>query len=314
MNFASIYNPRTKKISYFIESEQSKSHLSLENFEQSTKYHFSRTEFIDYSQVELIEKNEYSISKESYTAWVEKIKSLIDEGLLTKGVAAQKQVNSFDGHLIDLQVIFKNLIQRFPNTFVYLFYIENTLWIGASPEIIGILENNQFSTISLAGTVSDANFSEKEREEQAIVSNFMEKLLSQNRKTSTEISPQIYRFGNIQHLITEHKMEVDASFDFERMIHEIHSSPALAGFPKQSAINSILEFEELKRDFYCGLAHIYETKDSQYSFALIRCAEISKNQIAFYAGAGITQDSDAEKEWEEVMKKNNTLASAIALN
>ena len=39
----------------------------------------------------------------------------------------------------------------------------------------------------------------------------------------------------------------------------------------------------------------------------LRCAEIGEKLIAFYAGAGITEDSDPEKEWQETEMKCDTL-------
>ena len=41
----------------------------------------------------------------------------------------------------------------------------------------------------------------------------------------------------------------------------------------------------------------------------LRCAQILKEGILLYVGAGITSDSDPEKEWEETQNKAKTESS-----
>ena len=42
-----------------------------------------------------------------------------------------------------------------------------------------------------------------------------------------------------------------------------------------------------------------------------RCLQITNSSLLFYAGAGITEDSDPEKEWQETEMKANTLSNVI---
>lgn len=307
MNIAWLYNPKTKSKNYFVESDENESSLCIENFEKTKKFKFKNSEKSDVKSLELISTDEYSTSNESYINWVELIKSKITEKQISKAIAAQKQVFNFEIKNINLNVIFEELITQFSETFVYLFYIENCVWIGASPEIIGILNGPKFSTISLAGTQINQAFTDKEKQEQLIVSYYMQDVLTQNSSKLDTIPTKTLQFGAIQHLVNEYEIEINDSFDFDTIIQKIHPSPALAGNPKQKSIEIILENEELNREFYCGLVSHKISKNEAYSFAAIRCAKITKNQIAYYAGAGITSESIAEKEWEETMNKINVL-------
>src|SRR5204862_40475 len=48
--------------------------------------------------------------------------------------------------------IFKLLSELYNNAFVYLFRVKNQIWIGASPEPLICTRENEFITVSLAGT------------------------------------------------------------------------------------------------------------------------------------------------------------------
>jgi isochorismate synthase len=307
MNFSIVYNPKTKATNQYVESKVEESDLWIENFEKTKKFYFKKLEKIDFDSIDLNSSNEISSTQKEYIEFVNRLKLEIKTGDLTKGVAAQKQVENSNNSNLDFEKLFQKMIQNFENTFVYLFYIENSIWLGASPEIIGVLEGTNFQTISLAGTISDKNttFGAKEIEEQNIVSRVIESQLKISDTTTC-----ILNFGSIQHLINEYNMNVKPDFDFEKMINEIHPSPALAGYPKEKSIQFILENEKIEREFYCGLVALKEDKNN-YSYATIRCARFTKNQVINYAGAGITADSNPVMEWEETMSKIGVLKNII---
>lgn len=314
MNTAHIYNPKTKSIRAYIESSIHLWDLSLENFDGSKIHYFKELETIALINQELSNtENSIQTSKQNYIAWVEKIIHAIKEKKFLKVVAAQKQVYISDNSSIDYEILLHKLIEAFSETFAYLIYLDGYIWLGASPEIIGILEENKFSTISLAGTTihRQESFGEKERIEQNIVSDVIGKQLSTLGSTLNFSETKLLSYGAIAHLVNEYSLDIDEKFNFSNTIHEIHPSPALAGYPKLDSIQYILDNEPLNREYYCGLIHIKHKENTQYSFAVIRCAKFSRNQIDFYAGAGITEDSIPEKEWEETMQKIKVLKESI---
>jgi isochorismate synthase EntC len=80
--------------------------------------------------------------------------------------------------------------------------------------------------------------------------------------------------------------------------------------PKEKSLDFILSNEPIQREFYSGLVSL-TIDEKKYSFATIRCARFSANQIRYYAGAGITMDSDPQAEWEETLLKMEVLKKAI---
>ena len=43
----------------------------------------------------------------------------------------------------------------------------------------------------------------------------------------------------------------------------------------------------------------------------LRCAQLKRESISLYVGAGITAESDAEQEWEETQNKAQTILQAL---
>lgn len=310
-SFAAIYIPHLDKTFSFEEVSAEKATMYIENFEVSRRIHFQECVHAAPPDFPLSSSDEKSVPKIIYENLVNKAIIEIQKGEFSKIVCAHQQAIDRPSELSEVQEIFKQLISSLPNTFVYLFHLDGELWVGASPEIVGIWNQNIFSTISLAGTQKNDDFSIKEIEEQAIVSDF---ITSQFKQVSTRTiqQTQTLSFGGIKHLMTEFSWPMVHISEFKTAVQTIHPSPALAGMPKEKSVKFILENEPIQRNFYTGLVSIH-FMDSAYSFATIRCAKITENQIIFYAGAGITKDSIAEAEWQETLEKIAVLKKAIKL-
>jgi isochorismate synthase len=312
MNFGQIYNPNTFEISKFIESVDINFDVRIENFEgsQSLKY-----KFVDDIPkfFKLQNSNLTSTKKSQYIEWVECIKQQITNQKIIKAVAAQIQVETEDNQNCLFEDLFQKLVRAFPQTFVYQLFIDGAIWIGASPETIGIQKDEKFRTISLAGTQLHSNkFGAKEENEQKIVSNIISNQLGIDSGFISKSS--IYQFGEIEHLITEYDLAIDEKFNFEQMIHNIHPSPAICGYPKDESKALILDLEPIEREIYTGLVTISIQPREKYSFAILRCVKYSANQKVFFAGAGITSGSDPESEWFETLQKMHVIKSCLQSN
>jgi isochorismate synthase len=98
------------------------------------------------------------------------------------------------------------------------------------------------------------------------------------------------------------------------MIHNIHPSPAICGYPKDESKALILDLEPIEREIYTGLVTISIQPREKYSFAILRCVKYSANQKVFFAGAGITSGSDPESEWFETLQKMHVIKSCLQSN
>jgi len=308
-SFAAIHIPQLGKTFFYEESEERESTMYIENFLADRRLSYTLSAKNYFPNFPLETSNFKSISREIYQEWVEFCIQNIQDEEYTKLVAAQCQKEEYPEPIPDWHLLFQNLITHLPNTFVYLFYIDGHIWLGASPELVGICENGVFKTISLAGTKSEEAFTTKEVDEQSIVSHFITSQFDPSKELN-DSTTRVLPFGSIHHLVNEYAYAIDASFDFEKAIHDIHPSPALSGMPKEKSIEFIHKHEPIQREFYSGLVSI-SIENKNYSFATIRCARFSTNQIVYYAGAGITKDSNAPSEWEETMHKIRVLRDSL---
>ena len=80
---------------------------------------------------------------------------------------------------------------------------------------------------------------------------------------------------------------------------------------KKSLMDQLIsEYESYERSFYSGFLGF--SKDNKTSlFVNLRCLNITNEKITVYVGSGITKDSKPENEWEEILKKSETMINAL---
>jgi len=86
------------------------------------------------------------------------------------------------------------------------------------------------------------------------------------------------------------------------IIHSIHPTPAVAGTPRNKAIEMINRLEDFDRGWYAGPVGFVGYDTMEFAVA-IRSGLIEDNNLALFAGAGVVCDSNAAEEWEEVENK-----------
>jgi isochorismate synthase len=95
------------------------------------------------------------------------------------------------------------------------------------------------------------------------------------------------------------------------MLKLLHPTSAVCGMPLESAREFLRANEGYDRQFYTGYLGPVNVKGESHLFVNLRCMQLFSKKAILYAGAGVTIDSDAEKEWEETEMKLDTLLSAI---
>jgi isochorismate synthase len=95
------------------------------------------------------------------------------------------------------------------------------------------------------------------------------------------------------------------------MLGLLHPTSAVCGTPKEAALNWILKTEKHNRSLYSGYLGPINLASETHLFVNLRTVQINHNQATYYAGCGITEDSDPEKEWQETQMKCQTLQRVI---
>lgn len=222
---------------------------------------------------------------------------------------------------------FSRLASKYPNAFVSIVYIPNKFcWIGATPELLAEYQSNgDFKTVALAGTQSyppgmnpkEAIWRQKEIEEQALVSRYIISCFKKIRvRDFEEHGPKTIIAGKLMHLKTEfyaNAEKVNYPYLASEMLTLLHPTSAVNGMPRANALEFIEANENYTRQYFAGfLGPINQSVKAGIDtvsnlYVNIRCMQLFQNEAICYAGAGITEDSDAEKEWDETALKMQTI-------
>lgn len=248
---------------------------------------------------------------DAYATRFQEFSSAIKSGAFRKLVLSRKLVVS---ETIDILASFLSACNAYPNACCYLWYTSKTgYWLGASPEVLVEQHNQQLATYALAATKSAEDkspWSEKEKEEQAIVTQYILDSLKSLGLNPVASSTVEAKAGKLKHLKTTITAALTADTSALRVAEQLHPTPAVAGFPKEKAIDFIMNHEGYDRSFYTGYFGLLQ-KNTTRLFVNLRCLQLYQNKTSIYVGGGLTKDSELIAEWQETQKKATTMLDIL---
>ena len=268
-------------------------------------------------------KNDH-FDKQNFKDLVQLSIDKINSGTFQKVVPSRKKEIYLPDNF-KLIIKFLDLCRLHPQAFVSLFSLSGKeIWIGASPELlIKITAGRFFHTSAVAGTQSGKNiqnlsevaWTQKEIEEQALVSRYIINSFKKIRlREFEEDGPKTVKAGELLHLRTDYKVDLEA-VNFPQlgsvMLKLLHPTSAVCGMPKEPASNFLKDLEDMDREFYSGYIGPVNIRAESSIYVNLRCAKIIGNKGTLFAGAGVTRDSDPEKEWNETELKMNTIREVL---
>lgn len=260
------------------------------------------------------ENYQETTDKEAYNEQINSIFKFINANELDKVILA-KIIKHQTKNKLSVQQIFNYLSNNYPECFVYLFSSEETgTWMGVTPETLIKIDQSNCYTEALAGTKlkhEEQEWDEKEKNEQGIVVNVIDKNLSDLKINFTKTHPIPSEAGPVVHLKTSYHFKANNQ-QIASFIQKTHPSPAISGYPKEKSIQFINENEKIDRRYYTGLIGPVNLSEQTHIFVNLRCMELFKeNVFNLFVGSGITKDSVMEDEWDETENKAATLLNVI---
>lgn len=263
-------------------------------------------------------------TRNEFIQLVDKGIAAIKTGTLNKIVPARIKKKRLPENF-DLIHVFKSLIDSYPNAFVNFFHIPQVgSWIGASPEILIQTKGDEFYTMSLAGTqkahgenpLKNAAWTQKEIEEQALVSRYIVDCFKKIRlREYDEHGPKTVLAGNLLHLRSDFKVDMKAT-NFPQlgsvMLSLLHPTSAVCGMPRKEAFEFLRIHEKFERSLFAGFIGPVNVEEVTAIYVNLRTARLMDGQAILYAGAGVTEDSDPEMEWEETEMKCEIIGKHLA--
>jgi len=264
-----------------------------------------------------------------FQALVSKAVTAIKAGELAKIVLSRTKKKSYSEDFQPYQA-FARLQKTYPAAFVSLVNLpdRNEQWLGASPEtLVAVDAQGIFRTTSLAGTqtaldaqgvpypAGEVRWGQKEIQEQALVSRYIVECFKKIRlREYYENGPKTVRAGNLYHLRTDFEVHT-ADLNFPElgtvMLELLHPTSAVCGTPKEAALRFIEEGEGYDRSLYSGYLGPVNVDQELALFVNLRTMRLSDGTATLFAGAGITEDSDPQREWEETEMKCQTLLAVL---
>jgi isochorismate synthase len=236
--------------------------------------------------------------------------------------------------------LFDKLCARYPTAFVSAVYLPETnqVWLSATPErLVSVDQDGIFRTVSLAGTqsayeldgtpkrTSEAMWSQKEIEEQALVNRYIIECFKKIRlREYIEEGPKTIIAGNLMHLCTSFTVDTQQVCYPQLgtvMLRLLHPTSAVCGMPRDRAFAFIQEHEVHNREFYAGFLGPVNVSQVDHNsgaasnlFVHLRCMKLEGDTATLYAGAGLTEDSNPEREWQETEMKCQTILAVLNQN
>jgi isochorismate synthase len=245
--------------------------------------------------------------------------NIIKLGSCQKIVVSRKEeviISNFD-----IETSFKKMLTLYPAAFKYCMYHPKIgLWIGATPEQLVKVNGNEIKTVALAGTKlkEDAlEWKPKEQQEQQFVTDYILENISPFVVETSISKPYTVAAGNIQHIKTDISAKMNKVSSLKNIIDVLHPTPAVCGYPKNTALDFILENENYKRSYYTGflgeLNYSFETNKHLTSdlFVNLRCMQVKEATAEIFVGCGITMDSNPEMEYLETKNKSETMKKIL---
>jgi len=267
-----------------------------------------------------------NLSKGDYEDLVRKTKEYIFSGEIFQGVISKRNECRYED---DPFLIYSALRRINPGPYMYYInYVERQI-AGSSPEMLVKVENNQVTTVPIAGTGKRGHSPEEDEklgtellsDEKECAEHLMLVDLARNDlgrvceygTVHVDEFMKIEKFSHVQHIVSRVSGDLKNHLTPADAFKSCFPAGTLTGAPKIRAMQIIDELESERRGLYGGaVGHIGLDRKTDFAIA-IRTLVCEDGRLTFQAGAGIVADSDPEKEYEESEKKACAIADAISI-
>jgi isochorismate synthase len=213
-----------------------------------------------------------------------------------------------------------------PDAFTFAVPTDDGMLVGASPELLVSRRGLEVRSNPLAGSAARSGdpeedranadrlvHSSKNREEHAIVVDAVAATLGPFCAELTwDPEPVLRETPNVWHLSTRFRGVLREPMPTVLdLVAALHPTPAVAGDPREAALEAIAELEPFDRGRYAGaVGWVDADGDGEWAIAL-RCAELRGDRAILYAGAGIVAGSDPAEERDETERKFRAFLDAL---
>ncbi len=261
-----------------------------------------------------------------WRAMVETALVEVSLGQLEKVVLSRILSASFEEALDPVDVVM-NLWRGNPSSHVFFFEpVPGHVLVGAAPETVATSAGGAFRATAVAGSISrggdqkeqaslgeELMRSDKDRREHRVcVDDMVARLGEVSQGIQAQPEPHLLTLPAIQHLETAIHATLRPNETVLTALRALHPTPAVCGFPRDSALVLLREEEPFQRGWYSGPVGWFDSDGNGVFVPALRSAVGQGREWTLFAGAGIVAGSDPSKEWNETRMKFQPVLRALS--
>ncbi|MEL6800268.1 MAG: anthranilate synthase component I [Pseudomonadota bacterium] len=276
-------------------------------------------------QTATVEEPVSNFSHGDYLAAVETAKEYIRAGDIFQVVPSQRWAQTFE---LPPFALYRSLRRTNPSPFMFFFNFGGFQVIGASPEILVRVFDNEVTIRPIAGTrprgatpdgdralEADLLADEKECAEHLMLLDLGRNDVGRVAKIGTVRPTEefiVERYSHVMHIVSNVVGELAEEHDALSALLAGLPAGTVSGAPKVRAMEIIDELEPEKRGVYGGGVGYFSSGGDMDICIALRTAVLKDQTLYVQAGGGVVYDSDPEAEYQETVNKAKAIRRAAA--
>jgi menaquinone-specific isochorismate synthase len=256
----------------------------------------------------------------NFTGWAEAVDRALQEfqsGPLEKVVLARKSCLELTETITPFALV-EILAGGAPACFHFCLQptANSGAFLGASPELLFRREGTRLESEAVAGTrprsldtVEDERLesqllkmSKEQLEHRLVVDSLETTFRELCADFSQDTAPSVLKLSRVQHLRTAFSGELKDGVGDDAILRAFHPTPATCGSPCAAAARFIAVNELFDRGWYAGPVGFVSRDEAEFAVAIRSMLWLGR-KTHVYAGAGIVDGSESEREWSELEDK-----------
>jgi anthranilate synthase component 1 len=267
-----------------------------------------------------------NISREQFEEAVLTAKEYVRAGDIIQVVLSQRFSGDFSVDPFDVYRVLRTLN---PSPYMFFLRCDDTLVVGASPEVMVRKEGDRVELRPIAGTrprgktpdedrrlATELLADPKERAEHVMLVDLGRNDLGRVCHTGTVKVTELMvveRYSHVMHIVSNVCGELNSGMDAFDLVRATFPAGTLSGAPKVRAMQIIDELEPVRREIYGGAVGYVSFSGNMDLAIAIRTLVVKDGKFHLQAGAGIVADSDPAAEYQETVNKAMAVIRAIEI-
>lgn len=265
-----------------------------------------------------------NVSRNQFEQAVEAAKEYVRAGDIIQVVLSQRFSGDLTADPLDIYRVLRTLN---PSPYMFFLRLDDTVVVGASPEVMVRKEGDRVELRPIAGTRprgttpdDDQRLAEelladpKERAEHVMLVDLGRNDLGRVCTTGTVRVSELMvveRYSHVMHIVSNVQGVLAPERDAFDLVRATFPAGTLSGAPKVRAMEIIDELEPFRREIYGGAVGYFSFSGNMDLAIAIRTLVVREGRVYLQAGAGIVADSDPAAEWQETVNKAMAVMRAV---